>query len=637
MLLLKTFSRSCSCSIPLAIRSGSFQHNQRLAFHSAPPRGFPRRPPHRSAVFRTTQQPINSNNTTSTETKQSLSPTSSSSSSNESKTTSTTTSSSSSSSSTKPIDPPDQKTLLNKDSEVTEPPNNDAAAAAYNNKSIHELPFTSPFFNYDSKDGSGIESIKSSKDNTTPNTTPKRTFEQVLKNDTTPLHAEGHCSLEDRDGSEVLNLQEKNSPKSDSQEASSITTDDLSQKAINDLPSVKEAKSFGATKWLNSNLDKLQRYIFTASQTLNDFTGYSSIGALKKSIERQESFLADCRERVRTSKERFAQAIASRSASQREVNELLQRKHMWSPPDLERFTELYRSDHTNAHAEADAEKKLAEAERESEEAQNQLSRLISARYHEEQIWSDKIRRASTWGTWGLMGINIFLFIIVQLFVEPRKRARMVSSFEDVMEKHFEEQKSEQQAILAAAVAGSTKNADAKKDEESSATWSQDDRKVLERISELAESENQMLQRLTAVLPGISEPAEIFSDEELTSSPFAESELSSSSVSIGSLPPGSLTWKNLPHRLLGDIIPFVKSRVNGGKKKAQQLQQQQETSGSLPSGDDDDDGHGNAIITNKHYELPEALVVRPIEFAGVAGAGAMIGVLLGVLVTLIAKN
>ena len=74
------------------------------------------------------------------------------------------------------------------------------------------------------------------------------------------------------------------------------------------------------------------------------------------------------------------------------------------------------------------------AERKAEEVAARLSASILARYHEEQIWSDKIRRMSTWGTWGLMGVNVLLFVIFQIGVEPWRRKRLVKGFEEkVME------------------------------------------------------------------------------------------------------------------------------------------------------------------------------------------------------------
>lgn len=133
---------------------------------------------------------------------------------------------------------------------------------------------------------------------------------------------------------------------------------------------------------------------------------------------------------MQSAREAYSKAINQRSGSQREVNELLQRKHAWSTEDLERFTALYRSDHANEQAETAAQENLASAERETEEANARLSSSILARYHEEQIWSDKIRRMSTWGTWGLMGVNILLFLVFQIAVEPWRRKRLVKGFEE---------------------------------------------------------------------------------------------------------------------------------------------------------------------------------------------------------------
>lgn len=199
---------------------------------------------------------------------------------------------------------------------------------------------------------------------------------------------------------------------------------------IGTLPSEKDSRRSDWSRWASEKLDQFQATLFTAGRTLNDITGYSSIERLKRAIDDQENYLRECKQEVRKHKEEYTQAISRRSASQREVNELLQRKHSWSPSDLERFTELYRNDHANEQLESEAEAKMSKAEHTLEDGRNELARLIAARYHEEQIWSDKIRRASTYGTWGLMAFNILLFIVVQLGLEPWKRRRLVGSFED---------------------------------------------------------------------------------------------------------------------------------------------------------------------------------------------------------------
>ncbi|KAJ9604366.1 sensitivity to high expression protein she9 [Cladophialophora chaetospira] len=180
-------------------------------------------------------------------------------------------------------------------------------------------------------------------------------------------------------------------------------------------------------------MDNFQTHVFTASRRLNDLTGYSGIEALKNEIETQESTVQNCRQEVKTSREKYSEAITQRSNTQREVNDLLHRKHTWSPSDLERFTSLYRSDHANEQTEAAAQKRVGDAEARYEEASTKLAKAILARYHEEQIWSDKIRQMSTWGTWGLMGLNVLLFVIFQVVLEPWRRRRLVKGFEEKVE------------------------------------------------------------------------------------------------------------------------------------------------------------------------------------------------------------
>ncbi|KAI9836404.1 MAG: hypothetical protein M1819_001434 [Sarea resinae] len=217
------------------------------------------------------------------------------------------------------------------------------------------------------------------------------------------------------------------SESTDPSEPSPFSNDNVSTSS---LPSQEESRRSQIAKRFSYLMDELQANIFFAGQRLNDLTGYSGIEALKKDIERQEEHVRDTRALVREAKEAYTNAIAQRSASQREVNELLQRKHAWSGADLERFTSLYRSDHANEQAELRTQEALTSAERDADEAAAKLSKSILARYHEEQIWSDKIRRMSTWGTWGLMGVNVLLFLVFQIGVEPWRRKRLVKGFEE---------------------------------------------------------------------------------------------------------------------------------------------------------------------------------------------------------------
>lgn len=187
-------------------------------------------------------------------------------------------------------------------------------------------------------------------------------------------------------------------------------------------------------------MDNLQSNIFLASQRLNDLTGYSGIEALKSRISSLETSVSAAQAAVRTARHTYKTTVALRASTQREVTGLLARKDSWTPVDLERFTSLYRMDHGNEAAVQEAATRLGEAEREAEGAAAMLSSSILSRYHEEQIWSDKIRRMSTWGTWGLMGVNILLFFVFQFGFEPWRRARLVHGFEEKVREALDREK-----------------------------------------------------------------------------------------------------------------------------------------------------------------------------------------------------
>ncbi|QSZ28573.1 hypothetical protein DSL72_003071 [Monilinia vaccinii-corymbosi] len=207
-----------------------------------------------------------------------------------------------------------------------------------------------------------------------------------------------------------------------------------------ELPSTLESRRLAATKKLSHLMDHLQGNIFIASQRINDLTGYSGIEALKIKITNLETKVSNSKELVRSTRLHYKTTVADRASSQREVTTLLARKDTWTPADLERFTHLYRMDHTNEQAVQEAATRLADAEREAEKAAGELSSSILSRYHEEQIWSDKIRRMSTWGTWGLMGVNVLLFLVFQFGFEPWRRRRLVAGFEEKVREALEKEK-----------------------------------------------------------------------------------------------------------------------------------------------------------------------------------------------------
>ncbi|KAK8051899.1 hypothetical protein PG993_003284 [Apiospora rasikravindrae] len=220
---------------------------------------------------------------------------------------------------------------------------------------------------------------------------------------------------------------------SDQAPASSTITTDPS------LPSQSTTASPMADKFA-SFMDRFQSSLFRASQRVNVLTGYTGIETLKSRISDLEASLAAAQEHLHETRNTYKSRVDERSATQREVTTLLARQKTWTPADFERFTSLYRSDYELETGVADSARELEEAERETERLNHDLSSGILARYHEEQIWSDKIRRMSTWGTWGLMGVNVLLFLVLQFGAEPWRRARLVRGFEQKVREALEEER-----------------------------------------------------------------------------------------------------------------------------------------------------------------------------------------------------
>ncbi|OSD07137.1 hypothetical protein PYCCODRAFT_1358708 [Trametes coccinea BRFM310] len=190
---------------------------------------------------------------------------------------------------------------------------------------------------------------------------------------------------------------------------------------------------------------------------LNRMTGYEEIEALKRRVGEQEAKIHQARETARQAKEAYDRAVLQRAQSQREVNDLLQRKSSWTDADVSRFTTLVREDHAREQDEARAKAAAEAAEDAVEREFSELMRVILNRYHEEQAWSDKIRSASTYGSLAAIALNVVVFVLAIVLVEPWKRRRLAQTFERKVE--------EMSAATAAAFEGKAEELKARLDEQ----------------------------------------------------------------------------------------------------------------------------------------------------------------------------
>ncbi|KAI5193650.1 hypothetical protein E4T39_08856 [Aureobasidium subglaciale] len=201
------------------------------------------------------------------------------------------------------------------------------------------------------------------------------------------------------------------------------------------LPSKRREQRWQLSKRVQERMDELLAKAALVSHTVNNYTGtdYSGIERLRRDIIDQEQLVKAAHAEVNTAKLAYTTSYSQQAASQKEVVGLLERKHSWSAADLERYMSLIRSEHLNEQAVQAAKEHLANAERELEDARAKLEKKERKQYHEEQIWSDTIRRNSTWVTFGLMGLNIFLLLANLVIFEPWRRRRIVREIKTALD------------------------------------------------------------------------------------------------------------------------------------------------------------------------------------------------------------
>ncbi|KAK0661800.1 Sensitive to high expression protein 9-like protein [Lasiodiplodia hormozganensis] len=201
------------------------------------------------------------------------------------------------------------------------------------------------------------------------------------------------------------------------------------------LPSHRQGLRWEVYKRATAYFDELLPKLILVGQKVNSYTGtdFSGIEALRQEIKQQERLVRSRRAQVEDAKRELEAAQSQQQASQKEVVGLLERKHSWSAADLERYMSLIRSEHLNEQAVRSAKDAVVSADRALEEARAHLEKRERAQYHEEQIWSDTIRRNSTWVTIGLMGVNILLLLSQLVAIEPWRRRRLVREIKNALD------------------------------------------------------------------------------------------------------------------------------------------------------------------------------------------------------------
>lgn len=168
----------------------------------------------------------------------------------------------------------------------------------------------------------------------------------------------------------------------------------------------------------------------TIQAKFNELTGWSEIEDLKSQIRQAEKAHDRARTTLREAHTALEEAHAKRAACQRDVNELLQRKHAWEPSDVARFTQLYAEEHALAKQVEEKSSNYRHAQQDAEEAMGLLAESLRERYWNETSWSDRMRAVSTYTTVALMLLNLIIAVGAHGILEPRRRKEAEMRFKE---------------------------------------------------------------------------------------------------------------------------------------------------------------------------------------------------------------
>jgi hypothetical protein len=173
----------------------------------------------------------------------------------------------------------------------------------------------------------------------------------------------------------------------------------------------------------------MRRIISSISSFVNVITGYDQVLAKKSLVAEKDLILKNTKANLKVTKLNYTNHFENRLKTQKEIHSLLQRQSSWSYSDLVHFTNLYKQDLDLDQSLTKLKLDLDEASESFELAHSDYLNELRERYAAECLVSDKVKSLSNLFTIGLLTFHISLFLFVQLYLEPRKKADLLQQLE----------------------------------------------------------------------------------------------------------------------------------------------------------------------------------------------------------------
>ena len=174
----------------------------------------------------------------------------------------------------------------------------------------------------------------------------------------------------------------------------------------------------------------MKRVISSISSLVNSISGYDQVLSKKLLVSEKDLILKNCKANLKASKLNYTNHFEDRLKTQKEIHSLLQRQSSWSSTDLVHFTNLYKKDLDLDQSLSKLKLDLDSASENFDLAHSDYLNELRERYATECLVSDKVKSISNLFTIGLLTFHISLFLLVQFYLEPRKKEDLINQLRE---------------------------------------------------------------------------------------------------------------------------------------------------------------------------------------------------------------
>ena len=170
-------------------------------------------------------------------------------------------------------------------------------------------------------------------------------------------------------------------------------------------PSSSPAASTSATT-------SLPPWLHRALRLWDEESGTHEILQLKQKVNSSSLAFDEKQRQVAAARSSLDSALQAFEESQTQHNQLLQSRDKWGASQAMEFAKLLEKEVQIRNELERAKKELATLENEQTLILNSYMNDLRRRYQEEQLWQERWRIFSTYGTWGLIVLNSIVFLLV---------------------------------------------------------------------------------------------------------------------------------------------------------------------------------------------------------------------------------